>query len=86
MSATFKAHIQENCLGGWFIKITDLQTQEEIICNTLDEFSTQIEFMGAPYNNAIEVQWSKADNLTPEHFYEVKQQMAKINKELHQDD
>lgn len=83
MSVPFKAHIEENGMGGWFIRITNTQTQEECICKDMEEFSAQIELLGFPYNNDIEVLWSKADNLTPEHFYEVKHQMAQINKELH---
>lgn len=86
MSVPFKAHIEENGLGGWLIRITNTQTQEERICKDMEEFSTQIEFLGFPYNNDIEVLWSKAENLTAEHFYEVKQHMAQINKELHKND
>lgn len=86
MGIQIKANIEENGMGGWLIRITNTQTFEEIICSDLEEFSTQIEFVGIPYNGNIEILWSKADNLTSEHFYEVKHQMAKINKELHKND
>lgn len=86
MSVIFKAHIKENQIGGWCIDLSNTQTNEAVICNNLDDFSTQIELLGAPYKGDIEVQWSKADNLTPEHFFEVKEQMARMSKELRQDD
>lgn len=86
MKVAFKANIEENGLGGWLIRVTNQENFHEVICNDLEQFSTQIELLGQPYNNNIEVLWSKADNLTSEHFYEVKQQMAKINKELHKND
>ncbi|MFA7084447.1 MAG: hypothetical protein WC141_07930 [Arcobacteraceae bacterium] len=86
MKVTFKAHIEENGIGGWVIRISNTQTKEEALCKDLEEFSTQIELLGQPYKDNIEVLWSKADNLTEEHFYEVKQGMAKINKELHEND
>lgn len=86
MKVAFKANIEENGLGGWLIRVTNQDTLQEVICDDLEQFSTQIEVLGLPYNNDIEVLWGKADNLTEEHFYDVKQQMAKINKELHKND
>ncbi len=86
MKVAFKANIEENGLGGWLIRVTNQENFQEVICDDLEQFSTEIECLGLPYNNEIEVLWSKADNLTQEHFYDVKQQMAKINKELHKND
>lgn len=86
MKATFKANIEENGIGGWLIRVINAQTNEETLCKDLEEFSTQIEILGSPYKDNIEVLWSKADNLTQEHFHEVKEGMAKINKELHEND
>jgi hypothetical protein len=86
MSAIFKAHIQENQIGGWCIKLTDEQSNEEIICANMEEFSQHLQHLSAPYGHDLKVQWSKADNLTPEHFYEVHQAIAKLNKELQSND
>ncbi len=82
MKAIFKANIEENGLGGWLIRITDTSTNEEMCCNTFEEFESILEYIGSNCQEGIEIKWSKADNLTQEHFFEVKQCMAKLNKEL----
>ncbi len=85
MKTIFNANIEENGLGGWLIRVTDTSTKEEVCCNTFEEFHSFLEYLGMNSQNEIDIQWSKADNLTPEHFYEVSQHIASLNKELHND-
>lgn len=82
MAAVFKSNIEENGLGGWLIRLTDTVVGREELCSNMYEYSKKIEEFGADYGGDIEVQWTKADNLTPEHFVQVQQEMLKIKKEL----
>ena len=82
MAVEFSANVEEDNQGGWCIRLTDTMSQNSQICKDLDEFAIVIEQMGEDYAGDIEVTWSKNDDVTDEHFYELHQQMAKVQQEL----
>lgn len=84
MAVEFKANIEEDGIGGWCIRLSDTLEDDEIVCSDLDVFSTEVEKMGAKYGGEIQVSWSKNDNVTPEHFAQVHQAMARVQKELNE--
>lgn len=84
MAVEFKANIEENGIGGWCIRLIDTLDEESKVCSDLDIFSNEIENMGAKYAGDIKVVWSKDENVTPEHFAEVQQAIAKVQKELNE--
>ncbi|QEE33804.1 hypothetical protein [Malaciobacter canalis] len=82
----FEATIKENGIGGWFLQLKDTITQRVEKCDDLKEFSETIEKMGLDYGGHIdEVKWIVDENVPQKHIIEVKEQMAKIQKELFND-
>ncbi|NVJ52228.1 MAG: hypothetical protein HWD90_00945 [Campylobacteraceae bacterium] len=86
MPAIFTANVEESDNNTWVIRLTDTEDSREVICKDMDDFSKQLSFMGEDYGSDIEVQWSKDDDVTDEHFYELHQQMAKIKEDLDLDE
>lgn len=82
MAVEFRANVEEDSKGGWCIRLSDITQNIEVICANIEEFSQNIEKMGDEYGGDINVIWSKNDDVTDEHFYELHQQMAKIKEEL----
>ncbi len=82
MSAIFKANVEESDNNSWVIRLTDVESTKQVICKDMEDFSKQLALMGEEYGVDIEVQWSKDDDVTDEHFYELHQQMAKIKEDL----
>ncbi len=82
MAVEFRANIEEDYAGGWFIRLTDTLAQESVSCGSIEEFSDHIESMGGKYANDIKVVWSKNSDVTSEHFSEVYHAMEKIKSEI----
>ena len=82
MAVEFRANIEEDYAGGWFIRLSDTLSDESVMCSSLEEFSDHIESMGSKYANDIQVNWSKNSDVTPEHFSEVYHGMEKIKSEM----
>lgn len=82
MPALFTANVEESKDNSWVIRLTDVEEKKEVICENMDDFSKQIAIMGENYGADIEVKWSKDDDVTDEHFYEVHQEMAKLKEKL----
>ncbi|RXJ91560.1 hypothetical protein CRV01_00265 [Arcobacter sp. CECT 8983] len=86
MPAIFTANVEESDNDTWVIRLTDTEDTRQVICKDMDDFSKQLALMSEDYGSDIEVQWSKDDDVTDEHFYELHQQMAKIKEDLDLDD
>ncbi|MFZ9659849.1 MAG: hypothetical protein ACO29X_04790 [Arcobacteraceae bacterium] len=82
MSVEIVANVEEDYAGGWFIRLTDTEDGSSIICDNMDIFGEKITELGLSHNNDIVVKWSRNDDVTNEHFYELHQQMAKIKESL----
>ncbi len=82
MAVKFRATIKENGLGGWYIELEDTFDGRKAICKDMQNFEDAIEGMGDEYGGDIEVEWAKDDNVTPEHFEEVKIEIAKYQKRI----
>ncbi|WP_424688593.1 MAG: hypothetical protein ACNI3H_09780 [Halarcobacter ebronensis] len=86
MPAIFTANVEESDNDTWVIRLTDTEDTRQVICQDMEDFSKQLALMSEDYGSDIEVQWSKDDDVTDEHFYELHQQMAKIKEDLDLDD
>jgi len=82
MSVEIVANVEEDYAGGWFIRLTDTEDGSSQICENLDIFGEKIAEIGVNHNNDIVVRWSKNNDVTDEHFYELHQQMAVIKESL----
>lgn len=85
MAVKLTANIEEDYIGGWFIRLTDTLSEESIICENLNNFSEKIEEFGLKYAKDIEVVWSKNSDLTPEHFSEVYHAIEQIKVKMGED-
>ena len=85
MAVKFIATIKENGLGSWYIELVDTFDNRKAICKNIALFEDAIEQMGDDYGGDIEVEWRKDDNVTPEHFEEVKIEMAKYQKRYNEE-
>ncbi|MGB0989311.1 hypothetical protein CRV03_05425 [Arcobacter sp. F155] len=86
MPAIFTANVEESDNDTWVIRLTDTEDTRQVICQDMEDFSKQLALMSEDYGSDIEVQWSKDDDVTDEHFYELHQQMAKIKEDLDLDE
>lgn len=82
MPAIFTANVEESENNTWVIRLTDTEDTRQVICRDMDDFSKQLALMGEDYGADIEVKWSKDEDVTDEHFYELHQQMANIKEDL----
>jgi hypothetical protein len=81
MATKFISHVQEDGVGGWYIKLTDTFDNKEVICKDLDEYKVKIEEMGDDYGHDIEVVWTRSPKLTPANIQEIQEGMAEFQKE-----
>ncbi len=82
MAVKFIATIKENGLGGWLIELKDTVDNKVATCKDISIFEDAIEQMGDDYSGDIEVVWEKDDNLTLEHFDDVKLAISKYQKKF----
>jgi hypothetical protein len=80
MAVKFISHVQQDDIGGWFIKLTDTLEQIDVICKDLDEYSLQIEQLGGQYGGDIEVVWTKSNTLTPSNYQDLMDKMDIMQK------
>ena len=85
MPVKFIATIKESGLGSWYIELVDTFDNRKAICKNMALFEDAIEQMGDDYGGDIEVEWRKDDNVTAEHFEEVKIEMAKYQKRYNEE-
>ncbi len=78
----FKSVIKAKPLGGWYIEITDEQTGMSVVCDTIEEYMTKIEEMGAGYGPDIEVEWSQDEGVIPAYINEIRGQMREYQEKM----
>jgi len=77
----FISHVEQDGIGGWYIKLTDTFDNTEVVCKDLEEYKQKIEDMGAEYGNDIEVQWTRSKDLSPANIQDLQEKMASLQKE-----
>ncbi len=85
MAVKFTSHVEQDGIGGWFIKLTDTLEEKEVICKDLNEYAVKIEELGTDYGGDIEVVWTRSNLLTPANYQELEEEMAKM-QEKYQDE
>jgi len=85
MAVKFISHVEQDGVGGWFIKLTDTLEEKEVICKDLDEYAIKIEELGDDYGGDIEVVWTRSQLLTPANYQELEEKMA-IMQEKYQEE
>ena len=85
MAIKFTAYVNQKDDGTWNIKLTDTYDKNEVICENLKEFQTNLEDMASEYGNDIEVVWEKSPKLTPANYNDLETQMAKLQEEYKED-
>ena len=81
MSVIFESNIKVNEDGNWFIELIDTTDGEVFICNSTEEYEKKFEELSEPYGGAIdEVRWTKADNLRPDHFDQIRLWMSELQR------
>lgn len=79
MSVLFESNIKVNEEGNWYIELIDTADGEVIICNSTQEYEKKFKELSEPYGGMVdEVKWSKADNLRPDHFDEIRLWMSEL--------
>ncbi len=81
MAVKFTSHVEIDKVGGWFIELTDTLEDTKVICKDLDEYKIKIEELGGEYGGEIEVVWTRSPLLTPKHYQEIEEKMAKFQEE-----
>ena len=76
MAVKFISHVEQDKVGGWYIKLTDTLEEKDVICKNLDEYATHIEEMGGDYGGDIEVVWTRSNQLTPDNYRDLEEKMA----------
>ena len=82
MAVKFISHVEQDGVGGWFIKLTDTLEEKDVICKDLDEYAVEIEKMGADYGGDIEVMWTRSHLLTPANHQDLQDKMAVWQEKL----
>lgn len=86
MAVKIISHVEENENGQWFIKLTDtLEEENSVICNNMSEYQKNLEEMALEYGNDIEVEWTKAKDLSIKSMNEINDEMEKL-KEKYQEE
>lgn len=80
MSAIFESNIKVNENGEWYIELIDTADGEVLICNSTDEYEKKFQELSEPYGGMVEVKWTKADNLRPDHFDIIRLWMAELQR------
>ncbi len=78
----FESIIKAKPLGGWYIELTDKQTGMSVVCDTIEEYMTKIEEMGAAYGPDIEVEWKQGEGVIPAYINEIRGLMQKYQDEM----
>lgn len=77
----FESVIKPNGFGAWLIELTNTQTQESVICNSVEEYMLKVAQMGDAYAEELEVNWSASEEVLPEHINELRAAMLKYQQE-----
>ena len=85
MAVKFISHVEQDEIGGWYIKLTDTLEETEVICKDLDEYTKQIEELGGEYGGDIEVVWTRSQLLTPANYQDLNEKMAILQKEYQEE-
>ncbi|MCK5293469.1 MAG: hypothetical protein KAJ49_02370 [Arcobacteraceae bacterium] len=85
MAVKFISHVEQDKVGGWYIKLTDTLEETDVICKDLDEYATQIDELGGEYGGDIEVVWTRSNQLSPDNYRDLEEKMA-ILQEKYQDE
>ncbi len=85
MAVKFISHVEEDGMGGWFIKLTDTLEEVDVICKDLDEYAIKIEELGADYGGDIEVVWTKSNLLSPASYQDLEDKMAKLQEKYQEE-
>lgn len=81
MPVKFISHVDENENGDWFIKLSDTLSQENVICNNLDDYKIKLEEFSSEYGYDIEVVWTKSKTLSPKNYEDLNNKMSLLQKE-----
>ncbi len=81
MAVKFISHVEQDEIGGWYIKLTDTLEESEVICKDLEEYSKQIEELGGGYGGDIEVVWTRSQLLTPANYQDLNEKMALLQEQ-----
>jgi hypothetical protein len=79
MAVKFISHVEQDSVGGWFIKLTDTLEETEVLCKDLEEYANQIEELGGEYGGEIEVVWTRSNTLSPANYQDLSEKMAELN-------
>lgn len=83
MSLIFESVIKVDENNEWFIELTDTSDGRVEICKDMKDYQEKFEKLGEDYGgNVDEVKWSQDDNVPPFHIDEIRQEMAKLQKEV----
>ncbi|MEA1914988.1 MAG: hypothetical protein U9N30_06705 [Campylobacterota bacterium] len=85
MAVKFISHVDQHEDGSWFIKLTDTLEEKDVLCKNLDEYTEQIEELGAAYGGEIEVVWTRSNLLSPANTQDIQEKMA-VLQEKYQDE
>ncbi len=85
MSVKFTATQRQKDDKSWYIELTDTMENHTVKCEDLEQFSQNIEQMGAEYGNDIEVVWSCDDDVSQEFMQELRVSMITY-QEKYQDE
>ena len=80
MSVVFESNIKVNENGEWYIELIDTSDGDVIICNSTDEYEAKFQELSEPYGGMVEVKWTKADNLRPDHFDKIRLWMSELQR------
>ncbi len=83
MSVIFESRIKCNKTGKAYIELKDMVDGRVEICNDLEEYSSNIEKLGADYGGNIdEVKWFVDEDVPQEEMDKIRMGMSKIKEEL----
>ncbi|MEA2018644.1 MAG: hypothetical protein U9N59_09360 [Campylobacterota bacterium] len=80
MAVKFISHVEQDEIGGWYIKLTDTLEETEVICKDLEEYTLKIEELGGEYGGDIEVVWTRSQLLTPANYQDLNEKMAELQE------
>ena len=85
MAVKFISHVEQDGVGGWFIKLSDTLAEKEVVCKDLDEYALKIEEMGSEYGGDIEVQWTRSKLLSPSNYQDLQEKMAALQEKYQEE-
>lgn len=66
---------------GWYIEITNTETNEIAHCSSVDEYMEKLQQMSEPYGTDMEVFWSSDADVHPMYMNEIREGMARYQEE-----